>query len=586
MKISYRWLKDYLPIDEKIEEVSELLTDLGLEVEGVEDFETIKGGLRGVLVGHVLTCAVHPNADKLKITTVDVGEGEPLKIVCGAPNVSVDQKVPVATVGTVLYGENSELKIKKSKIRGELSEGMICAEDELGLGNSHDGIMVLGSHLEVGTPLSKAFGIQSDSVFEIGLTPNRADAMSHIGIARDLCAGLRIRGKDYKYRLPQYDSIQVDTKNFPLDIEVRDAQLCPRYAGIVVSNVKVDQSPEWLQNRLKSVGLTPINNIVDVTNFVLHELGQPLHAFDLDKIKGGMVVVRTANANEEFTTLDGVKRQLHHGDLVIADKQDTMCIAGVFGGIYSSVTDNTKSIFLESAYFDPVAVRKTSKRHGLNTDASFRFERGIDPNITLIALQRAASLMAQVGAGEATSKVYDHYPNPIDDFKVEFCYARAQKLIGQDISFEQIKSILELLDISEVAQNGTLLTLNVPAYRVDVNREADVVEEILRIYGYNNVKFSEKLNISVSQVDRYSSEKIELQISSYLSAVGFSEMVANSLTRTSYMDMSDTLGIDKAVSLMNPLSSDLAVMRQSMLFSGLEAIDHNISRKKCRFKII
>ncbi len=585
MKISYHWLKEYLLIDEKVEEVSELLTNLGLEVEAVEEFETVKGGLKGVVVGQVMTCVAHPNADKLKVTTVDVGAEEPLQIVCGAPNVAADQKVPVATVGTLLYDGDKKFKIKKSKIRGEVSMGMICAEDELGLGTSHDGIMVLDTHLQVGTSLTEIFDIQSDSVFEIGLTPNRSDAMSYIGVARDLYAGFKMKGKTYPYSLPKYKPIQINKENFPLNVKVEDTDLCPRYAGVVISDIQVVSSPKWLQNRLKSIGLTPINNVVDVTNFVLHELGQPLHAFDLGKIKGNTVIVRRAHPKEKFTTLDDVERQLHCEDLVIADQRDIMCIAGVFGGIYSGVTDNTTSIFLESAYFDAISIRKTSKRYGLNTDASFRFERGIDPNITLVALQRAVSLIVEVTGGKLSSDIYDHYPNPIADFQVEFCYARSQRLIGKEIPLQQMKSILESLDISVVAQNDTLLTLNVPAYRVDVRREADVIEEILRVYGYNNVEFSEKLNISVSYADKYNSEKMAVLVSDYLSANGFSEMMANSLTKASYTDLLDKLNPNNMVSMMNPLSSDLAVMRQSMLFSGLEAIAHNINRKNTDLKL-
>ena len=497
MKISYNWLKQFINIDLKSEDTAEVLTDLGLEVEGVEKFESLKGGLEGVVIGHVLTCIQHSNADKLKVTTVDIGTGTPIQIVCGASNVAVGQKVPVATIGTKLYDKEGEsFEIKKGKIRGEESHGMICAEDELGLGDSHEGIMILDSSLVPGTPAAKVFKIETDEVFEIGLTPNRADAMSHWGVARDLRAGLIQRdGKQYELITPSVNKFKVDKRTFKIDVKVNNPKLTPRYCGITISGITVKSSPEWLKNKLKAIGLTPKNNIVDVTNYVLHELGQPLHAFDANKIKGNKIIVKTLPAGTKFTTLDDVERTLHEEDLMICNAEEPMCIAGVFGGKESGVTENTQSIFLESAYFNPVSVRKTAKRHTLSTDASFRFERGVDPSITEYALKRAALLIQEVAGGEITSDIIDFYPKKIEDFQVFLNFDKATKIIGEEIPKDTIKKILVSLDIKINNISETGIGLSIPPYRVDVQREIDVIEELLRVYGYNNINFTNKINI-------------------------------------------------------------------------------------------
>lgn len=586
MKISYNWLKQFINIDWNAEKTGELLTDLGLEIEGIETYESVKGGLKGIVVGEVLTCEQHPNADRLKVTTVNIGEAEPVQIVCGAPNVAAGQKVPVATIGTTLYtAEGEAWKIKKGKIRGEESHGMICAEDELGLGESHDGIMVLDADLKVGTPAAEIFEVENDEVFEIGLTPNRADAMSHYGVARDLKAGLLQQDLNLELISPSVMSYHVDTRSLKVDVDVQDKDKCPRYCGVTISGVKVETSPSWLQNRLKAIGLSPINNIVDVTNYVLHELGQPLHAFDAAKITGNKVEVKTCEAGTKFTTLDEVERELHEDDLMICDAEKPMCIAGVFGGIDSGVTETTTNIFLESAYFDPVSVRKTAKRHGLNTDASFRFERGIDPNFTKYALKRAALLITEIAGGEITSDISDAYPNKIEDFQVVLSFDNAKRLIGQEIPKETIKSILTSLDIkiNNVTEAG--LGLTVPSFRNDVQREADVIEEILRVYGYNNIKTTEKLNASISNTSRFEDYKLQNVIGNQLASQGFFEIMANSLTSPKYIELSEQLNADHNVKMLNPLSNDLEVMRQSLLFSGLEAVSHNINRKRDDLKL-
>lgn len=586
MKISYNWLKQFIKIDWTPEKTGELLTDLGLEVEGIETYQSVKGGLQGVVVGEVLTCEKHPNADKLKVTTVNIGENTPLQIVCGAPNVAAGQKVPVATIGTTLYTpEGESWTIKKGKIRGEESFGMICAEDELGLGKSHDGIMVLNEDLTVGTPCADIFNIENDVVFEIGLTPNRADAMSHLGTARDLKAGLL--QKDIKQELitPSVSAFHVDNRTLKIDVDVINKELAPRYCGVTLSGVKVKESPSWLQHRLKAIGLAPINNIVDATNYVLHELGQPLHAFDAVKIAGGKVEVKTLEKGTKFTTLDGVERELHEDDLMICDAEKPMCIAGVFGGEYSGVSESTTSIFLESAYFNPVSVRKTAKRHALNTDASFRFERGIDPNITKYALKRAALLIQELAGGEITSDITDFYPNKIEDFQVRLAFDNAKKLIGEEIPKETIKSILTSLEIkvNNVTEAG--LGLTVPAYRNDVQREADVIEEILRVYGYNNIKTTKKLNASISSTSKFDDYKIQNIVGNQLVAQGFYEIMANSLTTSKYVALTEQLKEEHNISILNHLSTDLGVMRQSLLFSGLEAVAYNINRKQDNLKL-
>ena len=585
MKISYNWLKQFIKINWAPERTGELLTDLGLEVEGIGNYQSVKGGLEGIIVGEVLTCIKHPNADKLKLTTVDIGLKEPLQIVCGAPNVAVGQKVPVATIGTTLYSEEGEAwKIKKGKIRGEESQGMICAEDELGLGDSHDGILILENSLKVGTHASKIFNIENDYVFEIGLTPNRADAMSHLGVARDLKAGLLQKEINVELITPSASAFHVENRTLKIDVNVKNKELAPRYCGVTISGLKVESSPVWLQHRLKAIGLTPKNNIIDSTNYVLHELGQPLHAFDASKIIGNKIEVKTVKSGTKFITLDEIERELHKDDLIICDAEKPLCIAGVFGGIDSGVTEKTTSIFLESAYFNPVSIRKTAKRHGLNTDASFRFERGIDPNITAYALKRAALLIQDIAGGEITSDLIDAYPNKIEDFQVRLSFENAKKLIGEEIPREIIKRILSSLDIKVNNVTETGLGLMVPAYRNDVQREADIIEEILRVYGYNNIATTEKLNASISNSSRFEDHKLQNIIGNQLASQGFYETLANSLTTPNYIALSEQLKEEHNVVMLNPLSNDLSVMRQSLLFSGLEAISYNINRKQKHLK--
>jgi phenylalanyl-tRNA synthetase beta chain len=580
MKISYNWLKQFLKIDWEAVKTGELLTDLGLEVEGIDLIESIKGSLKGVVVGEVLTREKHPNADKLSVTTVNVGGEEPIQIVCGAPNIAVGQKVPVATVGTVLYDEKGEsFKIKKGKIRGEVSFGMICAEDELGLGKGHDGILVMNESLIAGTSVAEVFKIETDEVFEIGLTPNRADAMSHYGTARDLRAGLMQQGIKLELISPSVSNFHVVERKLKFDIEVDKKKLAPRYCGVTITDLKVVESPEWIQNRLKALGLTPINNIVDITNYVLHELGQPLHAFDAAKVKGNKILVKTLPAGTKFTTLDAVERELHEEDLMICDADSNpLCLAGVFGGLDSSVSETTTSIFLESAYFNPVSVRKSAKRHALNTDASFRFERGIDPNFTKYALKRAALLITEISGGMIASDIVDVYPTKIKDFELFISYKNVERLVGEKLSNETIKNILASLEIKISSETEGGLGLTVPAYRVDVQREADIIEEILRVYGYNNIQFSHKLNSSISFSD-FNGVKVENIVGSQLNALGFHEIMTNSLTKASYIEYSENLSEENNVAMLNPLSNDLAVMRQSLLFSGLESVTYNINRK-------
>ena len=585
MKISYNWLKQFIKIDWNSEETSALLTDLGLEVEVVEKYQSVKGGLEGIVVGHVLTCIPHPDADRLKITTVDLGNGVPVQIVCGASNVAAGQKVPVATIGTTLYDkEGVSFQIKKGKIRGQESHGMICAEDELGLGDSHDGIMILDDSLVAGTPAATVFKIENDEVFEIGLTPNRADAMSHLGTARDLRAGMLQSGVNVELITPSVSNFRVDKRTLKIDVDVKETKLAPRYCGVTISGITVKPSPAWLQNRLKAIGLNPKNNIVDATNYVLHELGQPLHAFDASHITG-KVIVKTLPAGTKFTTLDDVERTLHEEDLMICDEKGPLCIAGVFGGKKSGVSENTNSIFLESAYFNPVSIRKTAKRHQLNTDASFRFERGIDPTITQYALKRAALLIKEIAGGEVTSDVIDLYPKKIEDFTVFLNFSKAAKIIGQEIPKDIIKKILVSLDIKVNSVSDAGLGLTIPAYRVDVQREIDVIEEILRVYGYNNISFSKKLNASVSNSPRTEDYKVQNSVAAQLNSQGFHEMMANSLTTATYATLSEVLSPDHNVTMLNPLSNDLATMRQSLLFSGLEAISYNINRKNADLKL-
>ena len=579
MKISYNWLKEYIDIDLDATTVARYLTDTGLEVEGIEHVESVKGGLKGIVIGEVLTKEQHPNADRLSITTVNIGQEEALKIVCGAPNVEAGQKVPVATIGTVLYSDNESFKIKKGKIRGEVSEGMICAEDEIGLGDSHEGIMVLDSNAKVGQLASEYFNIESDIVFEIGLTPNRSDAMSHLGVARDLVAVLNHNNIKCQLNFADISAFKEGSEE-PLFIEVKDEKLCPRYAGISIKNVKVKASPDWLQKRLKSIGLTPINNVVDITNFVLHETGQPLHAFDAKKIEKNTVIVQQLKDKTKFTTLDDVDRELSSEDLMICDgKNQPMCIAGVFGGKNSGVEKNTTEVFLESAYFNPVSVRKTAKRHVLSTDASFRFERSVDPNLVIYALKRAALLIEDICEGYISSYISDLYPNEIKDTNIELNFNKVDKLIGEKIDTDTITSILKSLDIKITKEDKDKLLLSVPPYRVDVTREEDVVEEILRIYGYNNIHIPTQLKSSIVYSDKLDEDYLQNIISDLLSNNGFNECMNNSLSKSSYSELITEIKLDEQVKLLNPLSQDLDGMRQSLLFSGLESIAYNLNRK-------
>lgn len=584
MKISYNWLKQFLQIDWEAEKTGNLLTDLGLEVEGISDFESVKGSLTGIVVGHVLTCVQHPNADRLKLTTVDVGQENPLQIVCGAPNVAAGQKVPVATIGTNLYTNEGEAwKIKKGKIRGEESHGMICAEDEIGLGESHDGILVLDESLIPGTPCNEVFKIETDQIFEIGLTPNRSDAMSHFGVARDLKAGLEQQEVSLKLITPSTSNFTIDNRALKIDVDVEENSLAPRYCGVTITNIIVQESPNWLKTRLKSIGLAPINNVVDVTNYVLHELGQPLHAFDANKIRGNKIEVKTLPQGTKFVTLDGAERELNSDDLMICDAEKPMCIAGVFGGIYSGVTENTTSIFLESAYFNPVSIRKTAKRHALNTDASFRFERGIDINLTEYALMRAAQLIKEIAGGEISSDIVDLYPNKKEDFQVFLTFDKINKLIGQEIPHDSIKSILASLEIklNNVTESG--LGLTIPSYRTDVTREVDVIEEILRVYGYNKIGFNEKFTASVASTSKYENHRLQNVVGDLLASRGFYEIMTNSLVPKAHNDLIDKEQ-GKVVSMLNPLSADLSVLRESMLFSGLETLVYNQNRRKQNLK--
>lgn len=585
MRISYNWLKQFIKIDLKSEETAAILTDLGLEVEVVEKYQSVRGGLEGVVVGHVLTCEKHPDADRLKVTTVDLGDGTPVQIVCGAANVAAGQKVPVATIGTKLFDKDgNEFEIKKGKIRGQESHGMICAEDELGLGTSHEGIMILDDKLKPGTPCAKVFSIENDEVFEIGLTPNRADAMSHMGVARDLRASLLQKNSNVELITPSVSTFRIDKRTLKIDVDVKDSKLAPRYCGVTISGITVKESPEWLKNRLKAIGLTPKNNIVDVTNYILHDLGQPLHAFDAAKISG-KITVKTVASGTKFTTLDDVERTLHEEDLMICDEKGPLCLAGVFGGKSSGVTETTNAIFLESAYFNPVSIRKSAKRHGLNTDSSFRFERGIDPNITEFALKRAALLIKEVAGGEVTSDIIDLYPKKIEDFPVFLHFEKANKLIGQELPKETIKKILASLDIKVTTVSDAGLGLIIPSYRVDVQREVDVIEEILRVYGYNNINFTKKLNATVANSARTEDYKVQNIVATQLNGLGFHEMMANSLTTPDYVGLSDMLKEEYNVMMLNPLSNDLSAMRQSLLFSGLEAVSYNINRRNGDLKL-
>ena len=579
MKISYNWLNNYLNLNLPIDEISSILTDIGLEVEGVQEIESVKGGLKGVVIGEVLSKIQHPNADRLNLTTINVGEIEPLQIVCGANNIDVGQKVPVATIGTILHSGEDSFKIKKGKIRGELSHGMICSESELGLGESHDGIMVLDENAEVGIKAKDYFKIETDTVFEIGLTPNRSDAMGHIGVARDLLTSLNYRGEKLQMCKPSVKEFKEINKKSSISVEVKDYDLCPRYSFLTLSNVQVTNSPDWLQNKLKAIGLNPVNNVVDITNFVLHETGQPLHAFDMNKIQGKKVIVSRTKNDTKFVTLDNKEIKLSSEDLMINDTKKPMCIAGVMGGVESSVNNDTKDIFLESAYFDSISIRKSSKRHTLSTDASFRYERGCDPNITVYALKRAALLIMEICGGILSSDINDLYPKKISHFKVVLSYDKMDKLIGEYIDRNKVISILRDLEIDIADSKDDGLTLLIPPYRADVKREVDVIEEILRIYGFNNVTIPSKLNTIITSNESNNSEKISASISNLLSNNGFNEIMNNSLTNDKYSTLIPELDISHNIKLLNPLSQDLNIMRQTLLFNGLENIAYNLNRK-------
>ncbi len=588
MKISYNWLKEYIKTDLSPDELGILLTDCGLEVESIEKFETVKGGLKGIVIGEVKTKEKHPDADKLNLTTVDVGTGTLLNVVCGAANVEAGQKVVIATIGAMLYPTKGEpFEIKKAKIRGKESEGMICAEDEIGLGTSHAGIMVLDADAKIGTPANEFFKIEEDYTFEIGLTPNRADATSHVGVARDLVAILNAKAvaMSHELTLPDERLFKVDETTSKIEVVVEDAIACPRYSGLSISNITVQDSPDWLKNKLKAIGLRPINNIVDATNYVLHELGQPMHAFDADKIKGGKVIVKKLADKTKFKTLDETERELSSEDLMICDSKGGMCIAGVFGGIESGVTAETKNIFLESAYFNASSVRKSSKRHGLKTDASFRYERGADPNITVYALKHAAMLIKEIAGGKVSSEIIDIYPTPIENFKVPFSFEKCEQLIGKKIDFELVKIIITSLGIEIEHEGNDALLLSVPPFKVDVTREQDVIEEVLRIYGYNNVEIPSILNSSLSFAEKPDKEKLQNVVSELLTNNGFSEMMCLSLTKGEYATKLSSLSEDRSVAMMNPLSSDLNVLRQTLLFSGLETIAYNQNRKNADLKV-
>ena len=594
MNISYNWLKRYIALTDSAEQVAQILTSIGLEVGKVEQVQTIKGGLEGLVVGEVITCVDHPNSDHLHITTTRVApDAEPLQIVCGAPNVAAGQKVIVATVGTVLYDGDEKFTIKRGKIRGEESLGMICAEDEIGVGTSHDGIMVLPADTPVGMPAKEYFGVEDDTLIEVDITPNRADGASHYGVARDLYAYYQAKGVNVALVKPSVEDFKVNSHALPIEVVVENAEACPRYTGVSIKGVTIKESPDWLKKALNTIGIRPINNVVDVTNFVLHEMGQALHSFDADKIKGNKVIVKNATEGQKFVTLDGVERTLSAADLMICNAEEPMCIAGVFGGQDSGISETTTNVFLESAYFDPVSIRKTARRHQLSTDASFRYERGCDPNNTLYVLKRCALLIQEVAGGEIAMEIVDEVKGErleVKDekyfapFPVEFNIDRTHALIGKELGEELIERILHAMEVEIVSKEGKTWQLGVPRYRVDVQRECDVVEDILRIYGYNNVEFPEKLNTSLSYNPKPNPVALQIRISEQLTAQGFNEILNNSLTKVSYYEPLEGLSLATCVKIMNPLSQDLGVMRQTLLFGGLESIQRNANRKNADLK--
>ncbi|MEE1253670.1 MAG: phenylalanine--tRNA ligase subunit beta [Paludibacteraceae bacterium] len=602
MNISYNWLKRYIAIQDNAEQVAKILTSIGLEVGTVENVETIRGGLKGLVVGEVLTCIAHPNSDHLHLTTVNVGAVEAqgaevdeqgnhiLRIVCGAPNVAAGQKVIVATIGTVLYEEKEDgtvdsFTIKRGKIRGEESLGMLCAEDEIGVGNSHDGIIVLPADATIGMAASDYYQIENDTLIEVDITPNRSDAASHYGVARDLYAYYKAHGQEIALTKPFVEAFKVDNNELPIAIRIDAPDACPRYTGVSIKGITIKESPEWLKNALSTIGVRPINNIVDVTNFVLHECGQALHAFDADKIKGQQIIVRRAAQGEKFVTLDGIEREMNENDLMIANAEQAMCIAGVFGGLESGITEQTTNVFLESAYFDSVSIRKTSRRHQLQTDASFRYERGCDPNNTLYVLKRAALLIQEVAGGEIAMEVSDNGKTAWDFFPVALSLNRVYGLIGKNIGEQTFETILRALEVEIYSQEGDLWQIGVPCYRTDVQRECDVIEDILRIYGYDNVEFPAKLNTSLSYSQKPNPQQLQRRIAEQLTAQGFNEILNNSLTKVSYYESLQTMALDQCVKIMNPLSQDLGVMRQTLLFGGLESIARNVNRKNSDLRL-
>ena len=588
MKISYKWLKDLMKFDLTADETAAILTDCGLEVEGVETFETVRGGLRGLKIGEVLTCEAHPNSDHLHVTTVNVGDPEPLHIVCGAPNVAAGQKVVVATIGTVLYSGDESFTIKKSKLRGEPSEGMICAEDEIGLGNSHDGIMVLPEEAVPGTPAAEYFHVESDTIFEIGLTPNRCDAICHFGVARDLYAALMQRGIPCStlVRRNAREVQSVAGVHARVDIVIENTTDCPRYSGVLLEGINVKESPEWLQTKLKSVGVRPINNIVDITQYIMLELGQPMHAFDADKIEGNKVIVKNLPEGTPFVTLDGNEVKLSAADLMICNEKEGMCIAGVYGGLHSGITENTTRLFLESAYFNPVSIRKTAKRHGLKTDASFRYERGCDPSITVYALKRAVELVVELAGGYPVMNIVDRYPVNIDPVQVTLYYEDVNQVAGKVIEKKTVTRILELLDMEVKPVGDDKVIVTVPQNKADVTRPIDLIEEILRIYGYNNIEIPTTLTYDMSCLRQNDSAyQMQMTISKYLADNGFYEVMNNSLTKAEYAEKFDFLDERETVKLLNPLSSELNAMRQTLLFSGLENVARNVNNKAADLRL-
>ena len=585
MNISYNWLKEYVDFNLTPDEVAAALTSIGLETGGVEEVQSIKGGLEGLVIGEVLTCEVHPNSDHMHVTTVNLGQGEPVQIVCGAPNVAAGQKVVVATLGTKLYDGDECFTIKKSKLRGVESNGMICAEDEIGIGTDHAGIIVLPAEAVPGTLAKEYYNIKSDYVLEVDITPNRADACSHYGVARDLYAYLKQNGVETALKKPAVDAFVVENNDLDIKVTVENSEACPRYAGVSVKGVTVKESPEWLQNKLRLIGVRPINNVVDITNYIVHAFGQPLHCFDADKIKGGEVVVKTMPEGTPFVTLDEVERKLNERDLMICNKEEAMCIGGVFGGLDSGSTEATKNVFIESAYFHPTWIRKTARRHALNTDASFRFERGIDPNNTIYCLKLAALMVKELAGGTISSEIKDVCAAPAKDFRVELAYSKVNALIGKELSAETIKSIVTSLEMKIVEETAEGLTLDVPPYRVDVQRDCDVIEDILRIYGYNNVEIPTTLKSSLTTKGEHDkSNKLQNLIAEQLVGCGFNEILNNSLTRAAYYEGLETYPAKQLVMLMNPLSADLNAMRQSLLFGGLESIVRNANRKMADLK--